>query len=478
MASVTKLTTNGRNGYRVRFYDEKQRREIYLAAVSKRVAETVGRYCDDLSGAKGAGVQASTEAMKWANEVEGKIREKLVEWGLADPISPKLMTDEGRLLGPFVDAYIESRTDWAPNTVANAKQVTRLLKQNFGERKPLKAITAADAERWQRWLVSDQKLAEATVSKHVKRAKTMFANAVRDRLLAESPFAGLKAGSESNPERQRFIKADVITKVIDACPDADWRLIFTLCRYAGLRCPTEVLGLRWSDVNWEAGKLRIDSVKTGLRFCPLFPEIREALGESRELAPDGAMHCITRYRCDESNLRTQAHRIIERAGHEPWPKLFVNLRSTRRTELQESFPSHVVNAWLGHSEKVAERHYLQVTDEHWGRAVESGTPTRSPITARRGPSATCTDTKKARENRAFDASGCTRQTEVVPPQGLEQASKTLGKVGLSVLVPPHVPPSLDGCPIASAELIEIWNGLDDAGRADLLAVARGLRRER
>lgn len=68
--------------------------------------------------------------------------------------------------------------------------------------------------------------------------------------------------------------------------------------------------------------------------------------------------------------------------------------------------------------------------------------------------------------------------KLVPPQGLEQASKTLGKAGLSVLVPPHVPPSLSGCPIASAELIEIWNDLDDAARADLLAVARGLRRER
>lgn len=46
MASVTKLTTNGRNGYRVRFYDEKRRRELYLAGVSKRVAESVGRHCD------------------------------------------------------------------------------------------------------------------------------------------------------------------------------------------------------------------------------------------------------------------------------------------------------------------------------------------------------------------------------------------------------------------------------------------------
>ncbi|MCP4376076.1 MAG: hypothetical protein GY794_07890, partial [bacterium] len=35
------------------------------------------------------------------------------------------------------------------------------------------------------------------------------------------------------------------------------------------------------------------------------------------------------------NLRTQAHRIIKRAGLKPWPKVFQNCRSTRETELVE-----------------------------------------------------------------------------------------------------------------------------------------------
>ena len=42
-------------------------------------------------------------------------------------------------------------------------------------------------------------------------------------------------------------------------------------------------------------------------------------------------------------------------------------------------PSHVIDAWLGHSTKVAERHYLLVTDDHWQRAVDSRSPTGSPI---------------------------------------------------------------------------------------------------
>ena len=63
----------------------------------------------------------------------------------------------------------------------------------------------------------------------------MLAEAVADRLLMISPFASLKGGNEANPARQRFIDRDMATKVLAACPDAGWRLIFSLARFDGLR---------------------------------------------------------------------------------------------------------------------------------------------------------------------------------------------------------------------------------------------------
>jgi hypothetical protein len=65
------------------------------------------------------------------------------------------------------------------------------------------------------------------------------------------------------------------------------------------------------------------------------------------------------------NLRTQFERILKRAGVTPWPQLFHNLRSSRKTELAEQFPSHVVCNWLGNSEDIARKHYLQTTDDHF-----------------------------------------------------------------------------------------------------------------
>ncbi len=87
------------------------------------------------------------------------------------------------------------------------------------------------------------------------------------------------------------------------------------------------------------------------------------------MAEEGTEYVIQRYRNPTQNLRTHIQRIIRKAGVEPWVKLWQNLRSSRETELVERFPIQVVTAWLGNTPAVAMKHYLQVTDDHWKRAV-------------------------------------------------------------------------------------------------------------
>jgi hypothetical protein len=64
--------------------------------------------------------------------------------------------------------------------------------------------------------------------------------------------------------------------------------------------------------------------------------------------------------------------------HERQSQMFHNLRSTRQTELTEQFPSHVVCDWLGNSEDIAQKHYLQTTDQHFQRALEAA-PSSNPV---------------------------------------------------------------------------------------------------
>ena len=91
--------------------------------------------------------------------------------------------------------------------------------------------------------------------------------------------------------------------------------------------------------------------------------------DAREAAPTDSEFVLQHYRNPTQNLRTHFQRIIKRAGVEPWVKLWQNLRSSCATELADKYPEHVLTKWLGNTPKVAKEHYLQVTDEHWRRAV-------------------------------------------------------------------------------------------------------------
>lgn len=206
-----------------------------------------------------------------------------------------------------------------------------------------------------------------------------------------------------NEARKFFVTLEAAYKVLEACPDAEWRLIFALSRFGGLRCPSEHLALTWPDVDWERDRFRVVSSKQehldggGVRWVPIFPELRPYLEEAFDQAAEGALYIINRYRDGNQNLRTQLHRIIRRAGLDSWPKLFQNLRATRETELAEVYPVHVVCAWIGNTERIAQKHYLQVTEDHFTLAAD---PNIAPNSAPKGKTAQNTAQHPARTEHA------------------------------------------------------------------------------
>ena len=189
---------------------------------------------------------------------------------------------------------------------------------------------------------------------------------------------------QPNRARMYFVTTHESEKVFEACPDQQWRLIFALCRYGGLRCPSEVLGLRWADIDWTRSRMIVHSPKTehhqgkDIRTVPVYPELLPHLQEAFDHAAVGTEYLITRYRKKNSNLRTSFERIICKAQLKPWPKLFQNLRSSRETELTQKFPLHVVCAWMGNSQLVAAKHYLQVTDGHFNAASGRDSTMQNP----------------------------------------------------------------------------------------------------
>jgi site-specific recombinase XerD len=82
--------------------------------------------------------------------------------------------------------------------------------------------------------------APATVAREIKRARQFFEYAKDCKIIAEHPFARIRAGSQRNTSRKCFVSREVIDAVLATCPDNEWRLIVVLARYAGLRIPSEL----------------------------------------------------------------------------------------------------------------------------------------------------------------------------------------------------------------------------------------------
>jgi len=380
MASISR----GKNGRRmIQFVGaDGKRRSIRLGKVSQRVAESVKVRIEQLVAAKISGHAPDDETARWVAQLDTTMLDKLAAVGLI----PKR---KAATLGDFLDSYINSRCDVKPRTRAFYEQVRDGLLNHFGSGKPLREVSPGDADGWRLHLLSNE-LAENTVRRRCGQAKQFFTAAMRRRLIPDNPFAGIKSAVQANRIRFFFVTPEQAEKVIEACPDAQWRLLFALSRYGGLRCPSEHLNLRWGDVDWEHGRITVTSPKTehhpggASRIIPLFPELLPYLRDCFELAEPGAEFVITRYRSTNANLRTQLLRIIKRAGLKPWPKLFQNLRSTRQTELEETFPSHVVCTWIGNSQPIAQKHYLQVTQDHFEKALQN--PVQQPAVSARNDS--------------------------------------------------------------------------------------------
>ena len=156
-------------------------------------------------------------------------------------------------------------------------------------------------------------------------------------------------------------------------------MIVGLCRYAGLRCPSEVGVITWADVNWEKGRLTVLAKKTehhggdhAVRVVPIQGALHEILREAFEQAPEGATLVAPKAAGGGLNLRTTFTKIVARAGCKPWPRLFQNLRASCETDWVEKHPAHECAAWLGHSPAIAAAHYLQARNHHFEAVVNAG----------------------------------------------------------------------------------------------------------
>ncbi|TWU45551.1 hypothetical protein Q31b_07250 [Novipirellula aureliae] len=290
MASLRLEDDRGRKGYRLQFRDaEKRNRTIWLGDVPEWKAQEVKEHVEHLLDQVKKKRPPEMATADWLGGINDDLRNKLARCGLCESVAKRVA--KVLTLEKWIDEYIGERQDVKASTKESFTKAKANLLTFFGRKKLLRDITPAEGKRWRVWLKTKGNrrdknrkwMAEDTVRRRTATAKQFFLEAVERGYMPADPFAKLPSSIQGNAKRQHFVPAAVIESCMEHCPDHEWKTILALARYGGLRCPSELVALRWLDVDLPAGRMTLNASKTehhaagGVRVCPIFPELRPYL---------------------------------------------------------------------------------------------------------------------------------------------------------------------------------------------------------
>ena len=298
---------------------------------------------------------------------------RLIDRGVIDAPAAEFWT-----LKQLERAYIEAghKEGKAESTLRNQSNSLAKLRAYLGDETTLDGIDEEAARAFADSIdeqVAAGIISTATRAGYIRDNKRAFNWARAEGIVAANPFGDIKKGSFRNEARKVYSDLERARAVLEACRNSDrpleWRALFALARFQGLRVPSETRALRWQDVDFGARQITITSQKTknyigkDKRVMPLFAPTAEILKELRKSQPRGQTFIFAELLPQmrmESNLRTGFLRILARAGLDPWTKPFANLRASAATDIAAQYGGIAESRWIGHSERVAEEHYLQI----------------------------------------------------------------------------------------------------------------------
>jgi hypothetical protein len=138
----------------------------------------------DLIVAEITGQAPADETSRWLATLDDRMSSKLVPVGLTKP-------RESAALGTFTRTYIDSRKDVKSTTAIKLNRARYRSVECFGNDKPLRAITAGEAEDFRLHLIGKAKLGENSVRRFTGIARQFFRSAMKRGLITNNPFDGL-----------------------------------------------------------------------------------------------------------------------------------------------------------------------------------------------------------------------------------------------------------------------------------------------
>lgn len=405
MASIVRLGKGKQPPRGIEFIGlDGKRHRLRLGKVDADTASKFKRGVEQLLNSVRLGTTLPDEWAAWLAAVDDDLVNRMASMGLcsARAACPNL--------GVAFEAYLQRRAvELKPASLKRIQDTGKRMRAFFGDWVPLRTIGAARAKDWRLAMLGDG-LSEATVRTDCRNAKAFFADAIeRGMLRGKNPFSAVPTTAIAS-KREHRITAAQTRALIDGCPSTQWRVLVGLLRFAGLRCPSETHSVTWGDVDWGRNALRVFAPKTGqTRTVPLCADLRAILDDAWYLAGDDTAPTTPIVSVPRNNRHKRLKAIIKRAGLTEWPKLFQVFRQTRRSEwLDAGVPAAYVNAWLGHSGSVGDRHYTVLSETIFQAAtaaVECPETEPQNVPEKRGAKSGAVGSGNGQKRAASDSAG-------------------------------------------------------------------------
>ena len=384
MAWVSKRIKKSGVAWLIEFNLARRRRSFYLPTkYDETSARQIADIVERLAVAVDTGASLDRRTLLWIQAAPDDLKERFERVGLIERAA--------RLtVGELFDKYLRSASARLKETTTRlASWSFNAFLENVPEDTPVESITVARAcEVCERIRASYSAASYSTIARVLRR---VFAWGVELELIEKNPFRAVKSGGEKNKSREYFVSRDKVAWILSACPSLEWRALFALWRFGGVR-RGEAFLITWGGVDFERGRVVVPSPKTerhvgkGERVIPLFPELRSELSALWSSLPAAA-------RKDKSarvvrsigynNVQKKLAEILTAARVRAWPRLIQNLRASRAVEVFREFGALCESEWIGHGVEVAKNHYLRVLSDEFARAAFPPEPEPTKRSAKR-----------------------------------------------------------------------------------------------
>jgi integrase len=273
---------------------------------------------------------------------------------------------EERTVHQCLDAFLEVKQGQCKHSSMEVLgSAVKRAKKFFHADKELQSVTPLEVDAFGNWLNSlpgrqSPGLAEATARKTCSVLCQAFRFAVRNGWLRRNAVleSSVKRSFTTNPKRGSYVSLSEASQLLAACESREERLMVGFARFAGLRMPSEIRELRWSDFKHDLAVVEIHATKTDKpRSVPVMPSLRELLLEEQPPS-DESEFVFPRLR-QYPSLSTAMRRIIRKSGIKSYPRA---LHTLRRSCITDWVSVHTTIAevaeWAGHGVPVMTKHYL------------------------------------------------------------------------------------------------------------------------